>query len=32
MATPRPMNAFKVELAKRAIMRSLTTLTNGTAP
>jgi len=32
MATPRPMNAFKVELAKRAIMRSLTTLTNETAP
>jgi xanthine dehydrogenase YagS FAD-binding subunit len=31
-ATPRPMNAFKVELAKRAIMRSLTTLTNETAP
>ncbi|MFC7279975.1 FAD binding domain-containing protein [Paractinoplanes rhizophilus] len=27
-ATPRPMNAFKVELAKRAIVRSLTTLTN----
>jgi xanthine dehydrogenase YagS FAD-binding subunit len=32
MATPRPMNAFKVELAKRAIMRSLTTLTNENAP
>jgi xanthine dehydrogenase YagS FAD-binding subunit len=30
-ATPRPMNAFKVELAKRAIIRSLTTLTNGDA-
>jgi xanthine dehydrogenase YagS FAD-binding subunit len=29
MATPRPMNAFKVELAKRAIVRALMTLTNG---
>jgi xanthine dehydrogenase YagS FAD-binding subunit len=31
LATPRPMNAFKVELAKRAIVRSLTILTNGNA-
>jgi xanthine dehydrogenase YagS FAD-binding subunit len=29
MATPRPLNAFKVELARRAIVRALTTLTNG---
>ena len=28
-ATPRPLNAFKVELAQRAIVRALTTLTNG---
>jgi xanthine dehydrogenase YagS FAD-binding subunit len=28
-ATPRPMNAFKVELAQRAIVRALNTLTNG---
>jgi xanthine dehydrogenase YagS FAD-binding subunit len=28
-ATPRPMNAFKVELAQRAIVRALTTLTDG---
>jgi xanthine dehydrogenase YagS FAD-binding subunit len=27
-ATPRPMNAFKVELARRAIVRALRTLTN----
>jgi xanthine dehydrogenase YagS FAD-binding subunit len=31
MATPRPLNAFKVELAQRAIVRALTTLTNGDA-
>jgi xanthine dehydrogenase YagS FAD-binding subunit len=30
-ATPRPMNAFKVELAQRAIVRALNTLTNGEA-
>ncbi len=30
-ATPRPLNAFKVELAQRAIVRALTTLTNGGA-
>ncbi len=28
-ATPRPMNAFKVELAQRAIVRALSTLTDG---
>jgi xanthine dehydrogenase YagS FAD-binding subunit len=28
-ATPRPLNAFKVELAQRAIVRALTTLTGG---
>ena len=28
-ATPRPMNAFKVELAQRAIARALNTLTDG---
>jgi xanthine dehydrogenase YagS FAD-binding subunit len=28
-ATPRPLNAFKVELAQRAIVRALTTLTDG---
>jgi xanthine dehydrogenase YagS FAD-binding subunit len=27
MATPRPLNSFKVELAQRAIVRALTTLT-----
>jgi xanthine dehydrogenase YagS FAD-binding subunit len=31
MATPRPLNAFKVELAQRAIVRALTTLTGGDA-
>jgi xanthine dehydrogenase YagS FAD-binding subunit len=31
MAAPRPLNAFKVELARRAIVRALTTLTNGEA-
>ena len=31
MATPRPLNAFKVELAQRAIVRALATLTNGDA-
>ncbi|GAA1820557.1 xanthine dehydrogenase family protein subunit M [Actinomadura chokoriensis] len=31
-AEPRPQNAFKVELAKRAIVRALTQLTNGEAP
>jgi xanthine dehydrogenase YagS FAD-binding subunit len=30
-AAPRPMNAFKVQLAQRAIVRALTTLTNGDA-
>jgi xanthine dehydrogenase YagS FAD-binding subunit len=30
-ATPRPQNAFKVELAQRAIVRALSTLTNGDA-
>jgi xanthine dehydrogenase YagS FAD-binding subunit len=30
-ATPRPLNAFKVELAQRAIVRALTTLTDGGA-
>ena len=30
-ATPRPLNAFKVELAQRAIVRALTTLTAGGA-
>ena len=29
MATPRPLNAFKVELSQRAIVRALGTLTNG---
>ena len=28
-ARPRPMNAFKVELAQRAIVRALNTLTDG---
>jgi xanthine dehydrogenase YagS FAD-binding subunit len=28
-ATPHPMNAFKVELAQRAMVRALTTLTDG---
>ncbi|HEY2312237.1 MAG TPA: xanthine dehydrogenase family protein subunit M, partial [Streptosporangiaceae bacterium] len=28
-AEPRPLNAFKVELAQRAIIRALTVLTNG---
>jgi xanthine dehydrogenase YagS FAD-binding subunit len=28
-ATPRPLNAFKVELAQRAIIRALAALTNG---
>ncbi len=31
MATPRPLNAFKVELAQRAIVRALTALTDGGA-
>ena len=31
MATPRPLNAFKVELAQRAIVRALATLTSGDA-
>jgi xanthine dehydrogenase YagS FAD-binding subunit len=31
-ARPRPQNAFKVELAQRAIVRALTTLTDGGAP
>jgi xanthine dehydrogenase YagS FAD-binding subunit len=31
MATPRPLNTFKVELAQRAIVRALTTLTDGEA-
>jgi xanthine dehydrogenase YagS FAD-binding subunit len=31
LATPRPLNAFKVELAQRAIIRALTTLMNGDA-
>jgi xanthine dehydrogenase YagS FAD-binding subunit len=30
-ATPHPQNAFKVELAERAIVRALNTLTNGDA-
>src|ERR1700757_383459 len=30
-ATPRPMTAFKVELAQRAIVRALSTLTDGEA-
>jgi xanthine dehydrogenase YagS FAD-binding subunit len=30
-ARPRPLNAFKVELAQRAITRALTTLTDGEA-
>jgi xanthine dehydrogenase YagS FAD-binding subunit len=30
-ATPRPLNAFKIELAQRAIVRALTTLTSGDA-
>ena len=29
LATPRPLNAFKVELAQRAIVRALMTLTSG---
>jgi xanthine dehydrogenase YagS FAD-binding subunit len=28
-AAPHPQNAFKVELARRAIIRALTTLVNG---
>jgi xanthine dehydrogenase YagS FAD-binding subunit len=28
-ATPRPLNAFKVELAQRAIVRALSALTSG---
>jgi len=32
MATTRPLNAFKVELAQRAIVRALATATNGDAP
>ena len=31
VAAPRPLNAFKVELAQRAIVRALTTLTDGAA-
>ena len=31
MATTRPLNAFKVELARRAIVRGLTTVTDGDA-
>ena len=31
MATPRPQNAFKVDLAQRAIIRALATLTKGDA-
>ncbi|HET6192990.1 MAG TPA: xanthine dehydrogenase family protein subunit M [Trebonia sp.] len=31
-ARPRPLNAFKVELAQRAIVRALATLTDGGAP
>ena len=31
LTMPRPMNAFKVELARRAIVRALMTLTNGDA-
>jgi xanthine dehydrogenase YagS FAD-binding subunit len=31
MAAARPLNAFKVELAQRAIVRALTTLTDGEA-
>ena len=31
MAAPRPLNAFKVELAERAIVRALTTLADGGA-
>ena len=31
LATPRPQNTFKVELAQRAIIRALTTLTEGDA-
>jgi len=31
-ATPRPQNAFKVELAQRAIVRALSTLTDGATP
>ena len=31
LATPRPQNAFKVELAQRAIIRALATLTKGDA-
>ncbi|HEX6450319.1 MAG TPA: FAD binding domain-containing protein, partial [Trebonia sp.] len=30
-ARPRPLNAFKIELAQRAIVRALTTLTDGEA-
>lgn len=29
LATPRPLNAFKVELAQRAIVRAMTALTEG---
>ena len=31
LSTPRPLNAFKVELARRAIVRALMTLANGVA-
>jgi xanthine dehydrogenase YagS FAD-binding subunit len=31
VASPRPLNSFKVELAQRAIVRALTTLTDGGA-
>ena len=31
LATPRPLNAFKVELAERAIVRALTTVATGDA-
>jgi xanthine dehydrogenase YagS FAD-binding subunit len=31
-ARPRPLNAFKVELARRAIVRALSTLTGGGTP
>jgi xanthine dehydrogenase YagS FAD-binding subunit len=31
MATPQPQNTFKVELAQRAVVRALTTLTQGDA-
>jgi xanthine dehydrogenase YagS FAD-binding subunit len=32
MATTRPLNAFKAELARRAIVRALATVTNGDEP